>query len=289
MTGCRPPSPQTRTLPLPGATLHYQVYDGGPGPVLLIIQGGAADADTCDALARELATGCRVVTYDRRGLSRSKKAAGAQPSGISTHADDAMRLLSAVTGEPAYVFGSSLGALIGLHLTLEHRERVRVLVAHEGVMASPLAGPDRDRILAAQRGVGEALRESGVLAAARKLAAITGTESPADAEAGFPPPATALAAGGNLRFFLASDLPMASRYQLDTAALQAVAAKVVPAAGVASRGRDPYQCAQALARLLGRPLTEFPGGHTGHLSQPRAFAAVLDRVLRANDAPTSAR
>ena len=38
---------------------------------MLILQGGAGDADGSEALANELARDFTVVTYDRRGLSRS--------------------------------------------------------------------------------------------------------------------------------------------------------------------------------------------------------------------------
>jgi pimeloyl-ACP methyl ester carboxylesterase len=49
--------------------LTYKVR--GTGPVLLIIQGGAGDADGSDRLADRLIDAYTVVTYDRRGLSRS--------------------------------------------------------------------------------------------------------------------------------------------------------------------------------------------------------------------------
>jgi pimeloyl-ACP methyl ester carboxylesterase len=39
--------------------------------MLLILQGGAGNADGSEALADELSRDFTVVTYDRRGLSRS--------------------------------------------------------------------------------------------------------------------------------------------------------------------------------------------------------------------------
>jgi pimeloyl-ACP methyl ester carboxylesterase len=44
----------------------------GTGPALLLIGGGAGNADTLDPLARELAADHTVVTYDRRGSSRRR-------------------------------------------------------------------------------------------------------------------------------------------------------------------------------------------------------------------------
>jgi hypothetical protein len=41
----------------------------------------------------------------------------------------------------------------------------------------------------------------------------------------------------------------------------------------------PYRRAQALAQRIGRPLTEFPGGHCGSVQPPRAFAEVLHQAV----------
>ncbi len=102
----------------------------GTGPVLLMLQGGAGDADGSDALASHLADRYTVVTYDRRGLFRSPLDDAAGPSGTETHSDDAHRILAALTREPAFIFGSSLGALVGLDLVSTHPGQVRLLVAH---------------------------------------------------------------------------------------------------------------------------------------------------------------
>jgi pimeloyl-ACP methyl ester carboxylesterase len=55
------------SIEVPGATLYYKVR--GSGPVIIIIQGGAADADGSEALATHLESDSTVVSYDRRGLS----------------------------------------------------------------------------------------------------------------------------------------------------------------------------------------------------------------------------
>jgi pimeloyl-ACP methyl ester carboxylesterase len=58
------------SLRVEGATLFYRVR--GSGPLLLILPGGHGDADTADALGNELVDRYTVITYDRRGMSRSK-------------------------------------------------------------------------------------------------------------------------------------------------------------------------------------------------------------------------
>jgi pimeloyl-ACP methyl ester carboxylesterase len=116
-------------LHVAGATLFYRVT--GSGPTLLILPGGHADADTVKTLCDQLVDNYVVVTYDRRGLSRSKIDGPVGSLTLETHSDDTHRLLAALTNEPAFVFGSSISALIGLDLVARHPEQVRILVAHE--------------------------------------------------------------------------------------------------------------------------------------------------------------
>jgi len=98
------------------------------------------------------------VTYDRRGLSRSILDAPAESLTISTHSDDAHRLLAELTNQPALVFGSSIGALVGLDLVARHPEQVRVLVAHEPPTWELLPDAERDRAMRSQARLGSSWR-----------------------------------------------------------------------------------------------------------------------------------
>jgi pimeloyl-ACP methyl ester carboxylesterase len=57
-----------------GAQLYHQVR--GSGPALLMIHGTGADSGCYDKVAARLASDFTVVTYDRRGWSRSPRPAG---------------------------------------------------------------------------------------------------------------------------------------------------------------------------------------------------------------------
>ncbi len=118
-----------RHLKVPGATLYYEVR--GRGPVLLMISGGPTDADVFAALANALADTYTVVTYDTRGNSRSAIDGPQVDQSIELESDDAHRLLAALGTEPAYLFGNSSGALVGLDLIVRYPQQVRTLVAHE--------------------------------------------------------------------------------------------------------------------------------------------------------------
>ncbi|BCU80827.1 hypothetical protein JIR001_06100 [Polycladomyces abyssicola] len=75
------------TLQVPGANLYYEVR--GTGPVLLMIHGGGGDADKLLHVANHLANRYTVVTYDRRGHSRSNLAKPTEDYQVKTHSEDA--------------------------------------------------------------------------------------------------------------------------------------------------------------------------------------------------------
>jgi pimeloyl-ACP methyl ester carboxylesterase len=133
------------TLRVAGTTLFYRVT--GSGPTLLMLPGGHADADTAKTLCEQLVDNHVVVTYDRRRLSRSKIDRPVDSLTLATHSDDAHCPLGALTNEPALVFGSSMGALIGLDLVTRHPEQVRILVAHEPPAWDLLPNAERDQAM----------------------------------------------------------------------------------------------------------------------------------------------
>jgi pimeloyl-ACP methyl ester carboxylesterase len=271
------------TLPVPGAVLHYQVL-GGTGPLLLILSSGGGDADSGAALAGHLAGRYTVVSYDRRGLSRSLLHDSEPTPDLRTHGDDAHRLLTSLSAAPALVFGCSIGAVIGLDLALRYPGSIQALVAHEPPVPALLPPPGRAAARRAQREVERAYRAHGRTAAMRAFLAHTGAGL-ADREPDVPWARPAALARANADFFLAHDTGAVRRYELEPAALAAATARILPAGGSTSRQVWTHRCAIGLARRLGTPLTEFPGGHEGYLTHPRGFAARLRELLSTGPAP----
>lgn len=280
-----------RHLEVPGASLHYEIR--GAGPLLLLICGGVYDAAGYADLAERLADRHTVITYDRRGNSRSPLAGPPAYQRIEVHADDAHRLLAdlgATPDEPADVFGNSSGAMIGLELATRHPEQLRTLVAHEPPIFELL--DDRDRFRAVLRDVEQALSRDDPAAAMGVLGAglqMSGGESsgervPGGAEAPHwePDPQTLAMLARmekNMDFFIRYEVPPFATYVPDLAALRTSSVRVVAAAGAASRGEPPNRAAIALAERLGTQPAIFPGDHGGFGNQVDDFAATLRRVL----------
>ncbi|MEU2023692.1 alpha/beta fold hydrolase [Streptomyces sp. NPDC016469] len=242
--------------------------------MLLLIAGGHHGVDATEPLARNLADRYTVVTYDRRGLSGST--AGTPAKTLATHAEDASRLLRTLAPEPAHVYGTSIGALVALELTIRHPDQVAAVVAHEPPAARLLPEPGQGigRLLAVE----ETFRTRGADAAMRRFAADLGID-PADSEPDLPPRTPHPGRLRNAEVLLTHDLPAIRAHVTDLAALAASPARIVAAAGETSGHTWTYACAELLAGALGTPLETFPGGHNGYVFRPRATADRIHAVL----------
>jgi pimeloyl-ACP methyl ester carboxylesterase len=270
---------KTGTIEVPGAQLFYEVT--GSGPLLLIIQGGDGDADGTQALVEHLRDHYTVVTYDPRGLSRSTLKEQPCEPWFEKHVDDAHQILTELATRPAFVFGSSRGALVALALLTHYREKIHLAVVHEPPASQLLADDERVLMYHNQLETEQLFKREGVGSAMRKFAAISGLEF-SDREPGVAIPSRSLKRAANLTFFLTHDAPAIHRYRLNLDALRSLSDRIVPAVGKGSAGKEPHQCGLRLATLLGVESVEFPGGHSGYVTHPCAFAAKLEEVLTRN-------
>jgi 3-oxoadipate enol-lactonase len=107
-----------------GSPLYWE--STGTGTPVLLIHGlglsGGAWWRTVDALSPTL----RVITFDHRGIGRSKSLMPAFTT--EAMADDAAAILDDLGLESAHVYGISLGGMVAQQLALRHPERIRSLV-----------------------------------------------------------------------------------------------------------------------------------------------------------------
>ena len=283
----------THTLETDGAEIAYDVHgplptaDGRP-PLLMIGQPMDAGGFTTLASYFPDRTG---VTYDPRGLARSRRRDGAVEHVPAVQAEDLHALIDALGAGPVEMFASSGGAVTALALVAAHPGDVTTLVAHEPplIPVVPDAGAAR-RARAAVRDVYEAGGANAGMAAFIAMTSWRGEftddyfAQPAPDPAQFGMPTEDDGSRGDP---LLSDRSWAvSGYRPDVDRLVAAPTRIVIAVGEESLGVFTGRTAMATAELLGQSATVFPshhggflGGEFGYGGQPEAFAAKLREVL----------
>lgn len=281
---------KSSTLKVPGASLYYETQ--GAGPVLLIIPGGPQDAGVFADVARHLANRYTVVAYDPRGNSRSTFDGALEEQSLDVHGDDAARLIEALGVGPAYVFGTSGGAQIGLNLAARYPERVRALVAHEPPSMMMLDDPSQ--ALAGMRDLHDTYRCQGVEAAMQKFFADHGLSNGPEQDGAVqedagqqeappqfaPTPEAAetfARVSSNFEYWLAHGIMPLSLYRPDVEALHG--RPVMVGIGEESVGQPIDGMGKALADRLGIERIAFPGDHMGFAPYPDRFAETLHRAL----------
>jgi pimeloyl-ACP methyl ester carboxylesterase len=269
---------RSASLKVPGATLYYEVR--GQGPTLLIIPGGPQDAGVFAELSQRLADRYTVIAYDPRGNSRSSFDGETKPLLMDQQADDAAALIEALGNGPAYVFGTSGGAQIGLNLAARHPQLVQALVAHEP--PSMMLMDDPSEAVAADQALYDTYVKEGVDAAMGMFFSMNGLEEAGDAAEAPPefemPPEEAetfARVSGNFEYWLAHGMLPLSLYTPDVATLKAGKPRIVVAIGEASAGQPIEEMSLALTSKLGIAPTPFPGNHMGFGPQAAEFAEAL--------------
>jgi pimeloyl-ACP methyl ester carboxylesterase len=286
------PDPVTATIDVPGAVLTYDVrgdLTAAEQPVLLMI-GSPMGASGFPTLASHF-TDRTVVTYDPRGVERSKRTDGGGELSPNDHAGDLAALIETLDAGPVDLFASSGGAVNALALMAQRPDLVRRLVAHEPPLAGLVA--DHENALKVVEDMYQTYQRDGMGAGMAKFIAFvshTGeipadyTEQPAPDPAMFGLPTTD--DGSRDDALLGQNLRGCTSYQPDVEALSAVKDKIVIGSGEESEGQLARRGGEAIAERLGLTPVLFPSSHGGFLGdeygqpgKPAEFAVTLREAL----------
>jgi pimeloyl-ACP methyl ester carboxylesterase len=272
--------PKTHLLQAPGTKLYYEVR--GSGPVLLLIPGGSGDAGPFERIANELANRFTVLTYDRRGFSRSVLDGPPDDARrLELDSEDAVRLIDQLTNGRAHVLGSSSGAIVALDLLTRHPDRIHTLVAHE----PPLVGllPDAAKYMKFAEDTYATYQRAGIEQAMMDFSAGIGMKPMPRPPAGtqFPPQIIEAMsrARGNFVFWIEHELRQYVRTVPDLERLKSLKHQLVLAGGHESRENFPYRPNLVIADRLGLEVVDFPGDHVGYMTHPAEFATQLAPLL----------
>ena len=150
-----------------GVRLYYEEH--GSGAPILCIHGAGSSALVWSDAVRELARLGRVISYDRRGCTRSERPERYDRTSVTEHADDAAALLAALADAPAVVIGRSYGGTVATDLALSYPDRVRALVVLEGDAPRELAPATAEWLDALAERLREVAAQAGIDAVAEAL------------------------------------------------------------------------------------------------------------------------
>ena len=263
-----------------GADIYFERRGSGPG--LLLISGGGGDAGNYSGIADSLADEYTVLTYDRRGNSRSPLRTDPTKLRVEQQSADALAVLEHNEVRSTAVFASSSGAVIGLDLAARAPHAVELLVAHEPPIISVL--DDAERWFAFFDELDRLLDEQGVGPALMKFMSSVGRS---DNEVRSPELMQRLA--GNWDFFARYEMRPVVEFVPDLDALRESKVPVVFAGGHDSRSYYYCRTGEALASRLGVDFVEFPGHHMAYLDDAEGFAPILRQTLRTYRDPGRSR
>lgn len=259
---------ETLTTESTGTPLYHEV--SGQGPVALLIPGAPGDGSQFALLAAELGDNYTVVTYDRRGTSRSPRPHGWTTTTVAEQADDAAALLARVTSEPALVYGTSNGALVALELALRHPQRVSTAIVHEAPLLGVLADPAPIGEMLGEL-IGTAMERGGPTEALDAFLRFAFGDQIVD---GLPADIRARMYS-NAEMVFAIEMPGFQAYRPDEAALRALTVLVRVFVGEDQPAPFFAEAGLWIAAHANTIVAASPGAHAPHLSHPRELAAFI--------------
>lgn len=255
-------------------SLYYEVK--GTGEPLLLIHGVVVDAGLYDRTSELLAKYFKVITYDRRGNSRSKLK-GNHVFSMDSQAEDIRDILDELGLENTYIVGCSAGAVVGEHFLEKYPERVRHLIMYEPAML---------KFMENEPGLKEWVENINRLVEKRKFsnAILRFAEHIASFDTRSPRKGTEVSFRemGNHEYALSCEFPGLIAYTPDLKKMKEQAAKITLAAGEKSGDTVYARAAAQLAQEIGKKEIYYPGYHNLPYDLPTEFAICVLGTLMLN-------
>ena len=252
--------------------IYYEV--SGEGEALILIHGVVTDSSLFEQTAQILSAHFKVVTFDRRGNSRSRMK-GADPDhapfSIAEQAEDIYDLMLELGINEAYLAGASAGGVIGEHFFEKHPEMVKHLIMYEAGMLGHMMKEDAAFREWSDRT--KALVDAGKINSA--LLRFSQHIGPADDRSPARSPEVSERELGNVMYAFNSEIPALHSYFPDFGFLKANADKITVAAGEKSGDTAYVREAKRLADDIGKKLLYYPGGHNLPYDLPTEFAVSI--------------
>ena len=267
-------------LPVPGASLRYEVRTRQNDTPLLLLIPGCTGITIFASLAAQMAAAFTVVSYERRGYAGSIQAIPSAPEDLmQVNGDDAAALIRHFSPNvPAIVFGTSGGAMVSLELIRRHTHLVQTLILHEPPVMSVLPAIERLDWEVTLKAITDAYRSGGIGKATEIFG--RGFCNLQDAQA----MSWAMTAGESLKdteYFYEHEINQVSIYKLDIGVLSQNKPKLLLVGGRDSKDYKPHRPLEFIGQQLGLEVAELAGGHVGYAAPDTAttFALELQKLI----------
>lgn len=256
------------------------IKEEGEGPVLLLIHGVACDCNFFDGAAERLKDCFKVVTFDRRGYSRSTIEKGylekEDDSSMAEQAEDALAVLKMVSGgnnEPVTAVGCSAGGLVAIELARKYPEMVSKLFLYETAYA--VTKEELDGIREWKLNLKEAADKRRI---ARAMLLLMEEMGPADEEARPVSPEMLQRNMDNLGRFLYAELEAILGYSERNQGIR-LEMPIYCGCGENDRETKFYHMTQEAAKSWGVECTCMKGSHNLAQDRPDTFAGwILEKT-----------
>lgn len=258
-------------LEIEEGSLFYEVR--GSGEALLLIHGVVVDSWLYEKAAELLAARYKVITFDRRGSSRSECRAGASCS-MEAQIGDIQALLDYLNIREAIIVGASAGAVIGQYFMQRFPGRVKKLLMYEPPFVS---------LMPKSAGAADWVKMMKALIAAGKYNTATlkfmQSIGETDSRAPKKPDDVAMREMNNIQHFLKDEYAVFMDYCPDIEGCRKLSDKITVAVGEKS-GKSLYAlAAEKFAETTGSRLLHYPGCHNLPADLPVEFAVCVMGTL----------
>lgn len=250
----------------------------GAGPSVVLVPGATGDGGYLEPLAEALANEFTVVTYDRRGNSRSPRPEGWSQTSNEEQARDLVELLRALNLAPAVVFGNSGGAINALCAALEHEPFFSGALLHEPPLLSVLDHPEEVQGIL-QPLIENAMSKGGPRAAMEAFVAFVAGESIR------PLPQSVIERMlSNGEVFFGLEFGTFESWRPDEQRLRALS---IPVRLLVGEESPPFfgEASSWIVKRVGGDLVRTPGGHVGMIDKSHDFAEVVRSLIQSMTRP----
>lgn len=255
-------------------SLYYEIR--GEGEALILIHGMIVDAGLYETAAQILAKKYKVITFDRRGNSRSVlKESPAPDFSMDAQAQDIKDLMEAAGIEEAYIAGASAGAVIGHYFLQKYPEKVKHLIMYEPSMLGLMISKDPETAewYETLNGFVQKGKLSNALLRFAESIGEADDRSPVKSQE------AVIRELDNVEFAFKNEMPGAARYIPDLESFKKYSDRITIAAGERSRGNRYEKQAIFLSGIMGKKPVYYPGGHNLPFELPEEYAICIYGTL----------